>query len=200
MPQFREKTPKRRDNREPCTHYKSYKDTLRDDFNKRCGYCDDSDFFKVRSFAIDHFVPRNPEDFEHDIDPNYYYNLVYACSFCNLAKSNKWPTKDATRHNDGEVGFIEPTNDDYSNFFKRAEKGDIQSNGVNNLLAQHIIKELKLWLAVHTITWRLEKLYFLEKEISLKLQTNSDPDAKAEHYEIMKEISKLYENLFKVNE
>ncbi len=204
MNPFREKTPSRRPDRAECEHYSSYKDTLREDFNKRCGYCDDSDGFRIRSYTIDHFVPRNPKDFTHDIKPNYYYNLVWACSFCNLAKSNKWFTKDGSIHNDREIGFIEPTSEEYTNLFKRNKDGQIICNGVNQILAEHIIFELKLWYPLHRTTWRLEKLFFLEEIISDKIQNVADQNLVNEfkelHYEILIFLKNSFRELFAENE
>lgn len=43
MPKLREKDPERRDIKKKKKCYRSYKKELREDFNKRCGYCDDHD-------------------------------------------------------------------------------------------------------------------------------------------------------------
>lgn len=52
---FREHTPQRRDNIE---EKKNYRIPLREDFNYRCGYCDDRDFPRVEYFEIDHLIPQ----------------------------------------------------------------------------------------------------------------------------------------------
>jgi uncharacterized protein (TIGR02646 family) len=187
-----------------CAHYESYRDTLREDFNKRCGYCDDTDLLRIRSFTIDHFVPRNPKDFKHDIEPNYYYNLVYACHFCNSAKSNKWMTTNVKESHDGERGFIDPTSDDYTNFFRRDKSGKIHSNGVNDVLAQFIVKELKLWLPIHEITWKLERLIELSNAIEEKINSETDEalkqDLEVRFNEIEIGLAKIFRNLFVENE
>lgn len=204
MNPFREKTPCRRPDRAECEHYSSYKDTLREDFNRRCGYCDNFDRFRIRSFTIDHFVPRNPKDFTHDIKPNYYYNLVYACWICNSAKSNKWFTNDADLHNDGKTGFIEPTSDEYTSLFKRDKNGVIQSSGINDLLASHIIEELKLWYALHSIIWKLERLNKLKFRVANEIQKVPDETSKNDlrdaHYEILKKLDFLIDGFFDENE
>ncbi len=197
---FRLKEPIRRADRRECKIYTSYAKTLREDFNNRCGYCDDSGELGLRNFAIDHFVPQNPIDFVNDIAPNYYYNLVYSCNFCNSSKSNKWPTKDSKIFNDGNVGFIEPTTVDYTNLFKRSALGEIICNGQKPSIADYIIRELKLWYPVHHITWRLERVKKLGEEVKAKILNVTDDDIKKEleatHYEILKEIDDLYQNLF----
>ncbi len=201
---FREKTPKRRDNPAKREKYSSHKNDLREDFNRRCGYCDDTDFRRIRSFAIDHFVPKTPKDFTHDVKPNFYYNLVYACFFCNGAKSNKWITKDASIHNDGKQGFIEPTSEDYTNLLKRDKDGSIICNGVNADLSQYIIEELKLWYPVHRITWRIEKVNNLKIKVASAINEVVDEIKRKElkelHYEILVELDSLIENLFAENE
>ena len=102
---FRHRTPKRRENPEAKNHYSDYKPELREDFNERCGYCGDHDFFRQSYYEIDHFVPRKKLKV---IALNDYSNLVYACRSCNNAKRAKWPTGDEKVHNDGKVGFIDP--------------------------------------------------------------------------------------------
>ena len=78
MPVFRELTPNRRPDRKECKHYRSYRKTLREDFNNRCGYCDDSDRLRIRSFTIDHFVPQNPKDFRQMITTIWYIHATTA--------------------------------------------------------------------------------------------------------------------------
>lgn len=195
---FRKKTPKRRAEAKERTNYSSHKKDLREDFNNRCGYCDDADFFKLRSFAIDHFVPKTPKDFTHDIEPNYYYNLVWACNFCNGAKSNKWITKNAAVHNDGEQGFIEPTSEEYTNLFKRDKDGSIKCNGVNASLSRYIIEELKLWYPIHRITWKLEKINQLEKNVSAEMQRLEDSPFKNELEVMQNEIRGILIELFRI--
>lgn len=200
---FRSATPIRRPDRKECKHYYSYLDTLRADFNQRCGYCDDLDRLRIRSFTIDHFVPQTPKDFTHDIPPNYYYNLVYSCRYCNGAKTNKWPTKDAKTPNDGKTGFIDPINDQYTKLYKRSATGKIIPID-DSELAKHIIKELKLWLPVHERMWKLEKVKQLNDKIVEKLKTIVDETIKKEleqlHYEVLKMWYQIQETVFVENE
>ena len=85
---FREHTPQRRDNIEEKKNYRDYRIPLREDFNYRCGYCDDRDFPRVEYFEIDHLIPQKIMKVKKDND---YKNLVYACHSCNNAKRAKWP-------------------------------------------------------------------------------------------------------------
>lgn len=197
---FRELTPQRRKDRAVCVSYRSYKDTLKEDFNDRCGYCDDTDGFRFRDFAIDHFVPRNPVDFEHDIPENEYTNLVYSCDFCNSAKSNKWYTVDANIHHENNVGFLDPTSDEYTQVFRRDSEGRIVGNGVNDALAEHIINELDLFLALHRIVWKLERLNVYRAQIETELANSDDQNLndslKRRLTEVMQEFGALSLNLF----
>lgn len=200
---FRKNTPLRRPDRKECKHYTSYKKTLREDFNNRCGYCDDIDFQKVRSFTIDHFIPQNPVGFNHGIAPNYYYNLVYSCGYCNTSKTNKWPTNNSAISNDGNVGFIDPIEIDYTNLYKRDINGKIQPVDSANNLANYIINELKLRLPVHQKMWKLEQVRLLNNEIATKLENLEDGELKAElekeHYQILKLWVSIQESIFVEN-
>ena len=200
---FRNSTPIRRPNRIVCKHYSSYLVTLRADFNQRCGYCDDLDRLRIRSFTIDHFVPQNPDSFTHSISPNYYYNLVYACRYCNGAKTNKWPTKDGTIHNDGKIGFIDPVNDTYTKLFKRSKLGKIIPSKKSEL-AEYIIEELNLWLPIHERMWKLERLKQLNNQIKSRLSSFMDQELKNElkalHYQVLVELDAIQESIFVENE
>ena len=203
MYDFRKNTPERDPNRKACQHYSSYKKTLRRDFNNRCGYCDDSDSLRIRSFSIDHFVPQNPISIDAPVAPNIYQNLVWACCYCNLAKSNKWPTRQAAVHNVDNVGFVDPVDISYSDYFERNRDGSISAKN-NNELAKHMINELNLWLPVHSTTWKIEKIFELEKAIeeSIEKMKNSElkEELKASHYEILKTIKALMKDLLSENE
>lgn len=185
MSLFREKRPKHRKGRAVCVHYKSYKKTLRTDFNRRCGYCDDLDFNRIRDFVIDHFVPRNPDGWKHRIKDNYYYNLVYACPFCNRAKSNKWPTKKTKVHNDGNEGFIMPTKRTYDKVFTRAKDGSIIYDPANPL-SKYLYDNLDLWQPIHSLNWRFNYILQQEKILNTLYQKIND-DAVKEQISILRD-------------
>ena len=204
MRPFREKTPTRRPGRTVCKHYTSYIDTLREDFNERCGYCDDSDRLRIRSYTIDHFVPQNPKDFSHNIEPNFYYNLVYSCRYCNAAKTNKWPTKDAKIHHNGKEGFIDPIEIEYTGLFKRWIDGHIIPAEEENILANHILSELRLWFPIHERMWKLEKIINLNRQIRIRLSNMKKGEIKDQleklHYEVYKIMDEIMESIFVENE
>jgi hypothetical protein len=89
--------------------YRRYKQALREDFQYRCAYCilHEGDPYGggFHHFQIDHFRPR--EDFPEL--RNTYSNLYYACSWCNRAKSDTWPSDDENRR--GFV-FVDPCVED----------------------------------------------------------------------------------------
>ena len=101
--------------------YKKYEKELREDFKSVCGYCGKSERVTKRGFEIDHFVPQ-------DLDPTKrddYNNLVYSCFTCNRKKSSKWPTNDTAVPNNGVVGLVDPTLDEYDKHLQRDETGTI---------------------------------------------------------------------------
>lgn len=154
MIDFRSKHPANRDNPKEVKHYREYKSDLKEDFNSRCGYCNDSDFWSGgwRFFQLDHFVPKK---YLVKIHVNEYTNLVYSCFFCNNAKRAKWPSKIESTNIVGQEGFINPREEDYCNQFKRNGEGTIVAQ---TELGRYMIKALKLNLKRHAIIWRLEKL------------------------------------------
>lgn len=164
---FRKDIPKHRANRRVCKNYSSYKKTLRADFGKRCGYCNSLDINRIRSYVIDHFVPQTPDGWTHTIPPNEYTNLIYACSFCNGAKSNKWPTRIANKPNNGIVGFVKPTLKSYSKLFRRSIDGSIIVFK-NNTIGAYIYKELDFNLDIRALNWKFEKILEQEEADSKK--------------------------------
>lgn len=152
MTDFRHRTPKRRENPEAKTNYTDYKPELREDFNERCGYCGDHDFFRQTYYEIDHFVPRKKLKV---IAPNDYSNLVYACRSCNNAKRAKWPTGDEKVHNDGKVGFIDPCDTIYATQFHRGKDGSIIAC---TELGHWMWSALNFGNPAHRVIWSLEEI------------------------------------------
>jgi len=161
MPVLREKTPKRQIITKKVGHYTEHKDNLREDFNKRCGYCNDPDFFRSTYYEIDHFIPKIflkeifPIKEEYENKEQEYSNLVYSCRSCNNAKGDKWPTRSMEMHNKDNTGFIDPCKSEYDKQFERNENGEIISL---TELGNWIYKTLKLWKSEHSIIWHLDEL------------------------------------------
>lgn len=138
---FRIKTPVRTFNGHYADYHR-YKKVLAKDFNHKCGYTDCSDhwFGGVRSFQIDHFLPKSKYP-ERKCD---YNNLVYCCSYVNRAKSD-----------DDNALYLDPCDTDYNAHFERDENGFIFAKTRN---ASYMINKLHLSLARYAIMWNLDRL------------------------------------------
>lgn len=142
MINFRNQAPTR-----TCTRiskdYRSFKTDLANDFNGRCGYTDCSDFWfgGSRTFHIDHFKP-------HTIYPEIktsYSNLVYSCSYVNIAKSDI-----------DNPNFLDPCDHDYNEHFNRNFNGSIVPISPEAKIMYH---SLKLYLLRYQVIWMLDEIY-----------------------------------------
>lgn len=100
-------------------HYQDGRDQLEQDFYYLCGYCGKNGKVLHQKFHLDHFVPKSLDESRE----NDYYNLVLACSRCNLSKSDKWPTKDIVKPHNAEEGFVDPATSEFDEHLERDEKG-----------------------------------------------------------------------------
>lgn len=101
--------------------YGKYRDSLREDFGRICGYCGKSEVVTKNTFEIDHFIPKRlaPEK------ENDYSNLVYACYECNRKKAGKWLSEDKDIQFVDGMGFVDPATDEYDKNLERDEEGNI---------------------------------------------------------------------------
>lgn len=185
MNDFRRRTPSRRLYPSSQSQYSNYKSELREDFNERCGYCGDHDFFRTTFYEIDHFVPK--EQFK-TIKANTYSNLVYSCRSCNNSKRAKWPTNDESIHNNGKVGFIDPCDQNYQEQFHRGKDGSIIAD---TQLGQWIYSALNFANPVHRIVWNMERLRVLIQDI------NTHVELGGENQEVSTDILKIVDAYFK---
>ena len=179
MSVFRKVTPKRRLTTKKVGHYREHRNSLKEDFNNRCGYCDDADNFRRAHYEIDHFIPKEflkktfsePEEYEEKIKD--YSNLVYSCQSCNNAKWEKWPTGRIDVHHENNVGFIDPCKTEYDEQFERNENGEIIPK---TALGNWIHKALKLWKPEHSIIWHLDEINqtIIETEKLLTTETQKE--------------------------
>jgi len=149
------------------TNYRDYKSALRSDFNSRCGYCDDDDLFLggKRGYHIDHFAPQSKfGELETE-----YSNLIYSCPFCNISKSNDWPSNDASENIVGNEGYIDPCDAEYDNHLYRNESGKIIPS---TELGNYIHTKLKLNLMRHEMIWKYGQI----RELIEKLEEVADND------------------------
>jgi 5-methylcytosine-specific restriction endonuclease McrA len=201
MPLLRKRTPQRRKTTQKVSDYKEHRDNLREDFDKRCGYCNDPDCFRRAHYEIDHFIPKNflKKKFfikkEYKIKEQEYSNLVYSCHFCNNAKGEKWPTGSMEIHHKNNIGFIDPCKSDYDKQFERNENGEIISK---TELGNWICKTLKLWRLEHAFIWHLDELKQsiddIEKIIAKK-NTIEKEHLEKMHYSFLKNYYKYHNQL-----
>ena len=149
---LRENIPVRRQSSKTCANYQAYKDSLKEDFTGRCGYCDDNERFADVPFQIDHFVPRT---MLKSIAENNYNNLVYSCRRCNRSKWDKWPSGDEKIHHNDKEGFIDPCDERYDQQFERNDRGEIIPV---TELGKWMWTELNLGNAAHRIVWTLTQI------------------------------------------
>lgn len=143
-------------------HYQDARGILEEDFNFLCGYCGKDGKVMREKFHIDHFVPKSL-DKEREND---YYNLVLACSKCNLSKSDKWPTGDKKHSYNEKEGFVDPASDEYDQHMQRNEDGfivGITSVGISMCNMLHLnIRRTDLYWKISQLRDKLielEKLY-----------------------------------------
>lgn len=143
----------------PKKRYQDYRADLCTDFNNSCGYCDDSDLFTDKScFHIDHFAPKKHfPALETD-----YSNLVYSCRFCNNKKRDRWIGNDPKVPNDGDSGFIDPCDPEYSEHLTRNNNGTISAK---TTLGEYMVTHLNLSLLRHSVLWNARRSRNLRDQI-----------------------------------
>lgn len=174
MHKLRESTPKRRPCPREVSRYNEHKDDLREDFNGKCGYCDDEDKWTggKRFFHVDHFVPQKHLK---AISDKEYSNLVYSCFFCNNSKRSDWPTNDEHLHNNGREGYIDVCLPEYDAQFYRSREGEIFSK---TDLGEYMYRKLKLFLRRHAVIWNMGRLHKQVLEIKEILGEQENPGLK----------------------
>lgn len=149
--------------------YQEYRPELRNDFNGSCGYCGDSDEFLDKiCFHIDHFAPK--KKFPHL--KTTYTNLVYACRFCNIKKSNHWIGDDANVSHDGTKGFVDPCAEEFDDHVGRDGDGKIVGK---TELGRYIVKRLNLGLVRHQLLWQAREARRLIEAINQILDRVQKP-------------------------
>ena len=166
---------------------------LRIDFNARCAYCDDWDFYNggKRNYQVEHFAPK--EKFPELI--YNYSNLLYACPYCNGSKSNKWPSDTTTKNVVGNKGFLDPCEDDYYSNLYRKEDGSI---GFTTELGEYIYKELNLGLKRHQVIYRETELNEQLKKLKIVIQDKKSNGERTDDLELL--MGKLSTQLYEVGE
>jgi len=170
--------------KEKYTHYRA---DLRRDFLNSCGYCGDSDERIDRiGFHIDHFAPMSLfPALERE-----YTNLVYACRFCNVSKSDHWIGKDPVIPNDGKKGFVDPCSDEYEQHLQRLPTGQII--GISDL-GKYIVKRLKLHLLRHELLWNARRMRLLREKVNVLIEELERRDERGtpQHIELLMRFREL---------
>lgn len=147
-------------------NYRDYKSYLANDFNHRCGYTDCKDYWfgGNNNFHIDHFIPwkgkANATALKCD-----YQNLVYCCSYVNIAKSN----------DEGPGKYLDPCNVDFNQHFYRDNTGQIWPNSKSSE-AKYMHSKLKLFLKRYQLIWLLDQLEDRMQKLSRIIQSNNGAD------------------------
>lgn len=146
-----DKVLRRRENIGKLEHYRDAREILEEDFQFLCGYCGKNGKVMHEKFHIDHFVPKSLDESRK----NDYYNLVLACPKCNLSKSDKWPTEDKDKPNDGIKGFVDPATEEYDKHLKRNEDGYIE--GITPV-GESICEMLHFDIRRTDLYWKIERM------------------------------------------
>ena len=104
-------------------NYQEYKQEIRQDCLGRCVYCDchENELSGQTGMHIDHFRPKAKFP-KLDNNP---HNLVWSCAPCNRHKSDHWPALGTNDTFVGNVGFIDPFEENRSDYFKVQCDGSI---------------------------------------------------------------------------
>lgn len=163
---------------EERTTYQSYRADLKRDFHDACGYCGDED---ARSdsvvFHVDHFAPKS----RFPALALKYGNLVYACRYCNVSKSDHWIGNDEAVHHDGKRGFVDPCTEEYEKHLVRLASGRIVGQ---TELGRYIVGRLKLNLIRHELLWQARRARKLRDEVERlldELEERGEADESGHH-------------------
>ncbi len=162
--------------------YKKYKEPLSKDFNERCGYtdCHQSFFGGRRNFHIDHFKAKvHYPELEKE-----YSNLVYSCSYVNIAKGD----------DDNDL-YLDPCNVDFNIHFERDKYGNINPLTTSKE-AIYMHNKLKLYLKRYGITWALDTLFEKWLIIREKLDEIEDESVKSELTILKKDLADEFVEYF----
>jgi hypothetical protein len=106
--------------------YGYYREQIAADCQRRCVYCDakENEVGGAETMQLDHFRPESFSEFADLI--NNPLNLHYACSRCNLWKSNNWPARGTQHTHDGTNGFVDPFAESRLDYFVVKPDGRIE--------------------------------------------------------------------------
>ena len=98
---------------------------------------------------------------------------MYACPYCNGAKSDDWPSGNEQQTIAGNEGYVDPCDSHYDEHFKRYEHGRIRPK---TPLGKYMFKRLKLGLQRHQLAWAYAYLGELLQEFTEYLNEFEEED------------------------
>lgn len=166
--EIRSNPPKRSFSGIKFTTNKANKAHLAKDFQNRCAYCDDADSYSggERNYHLEHFAPKS-------LFPqlkNTYDNLLYSCPFCNISKSDKWPSNNFNVSVVGNEGFLDPCENDYYKHIKRKSNGELYY--VDDL-GKYMYQHLSLGLLRHRCIYVLNQIDIRIERIEQIIKSNA---------------------------
>ena len=165
--------------------YHGARELLEEDFYNLCGYCGKNGMIMHQKFHIDHFVPQS----KYPEGKNDYYNLVLACPKCNLIKSNKWPTGDVRKANDGKQGFVDPATAEFDKHVERNNEGYVI--GVTSV-GKSMCSMLNLDIRRTDIYWNIEKLREIQKKLDILYNEGQLGEQEKNYYIELTQMLNLY--------
>jgi hypothetical protein len=168
------------------TNYRDYKLYLAEDFNHKCGYTDCSDvwFGGRNNFHIDHFIPWKKHE-DKPLLKTDYSNLVYCCSYVNIAKS------------DDEGLYLDPCNVDYNLHFQREDDGRIIPLTES---AKYMYTKMKLFLERYHIIWLLDQLDDKMNRLHAIIDETNNENAKSIYMQLSFAFNNYRKYLKKIDE
>jgi hypothetical protein len=168
-------------------NYRDYKPHLAKDFNHKCGYTDCSDFWfgGKDNFHIDHFIPWKKYTTDKPHLKTDYSNLVYCCSYVNIAKS------------DDEGPYLDPCNDDYNDHFQREDDGEIIPLSES---AKYMYNRMKLYFERFRIIWILDQLEIRLNKLQAIIENSDNEEAKKMYISLSFEFNNYRKYLRRTNE
>lgn len=177
--------PKRSFNGERWKTNTSNKKRLVSDFYSRCGYCGDIHSYSggFNSYHVEHFAPKDKFSTHQFI----YDNLIYACPFCNIAKSNTWIGNSPKENIVKNKGFIDPCHNDYDKHLYRKPLGQI---GYKTPVGEYMYYTLKLYLKRHEIIFSLNRIDDYCTKIKEKIdQLKIEGKSTSQYEELLRDLT-----------
>ncbi len=166
---------------------RSNKERLIIDFEHKCAYCDDDDKYTggSKAYHVEHFAPKEkfPKlEFTYD-------NLLYACPYCNISKSDKWPSDDSNISVVENEGFINPCTEEYNEHLKREEDGSIS---YISPVGEYMYYNLKLYLQRHQLIYNISRVHKKLKEV------RKEKERRKNLHRPVEDLERMYKDLCEV--